>query len=69
MGQKNGETLSFHGNGMLYLNGNYKNDKQDGHWTAFKDDGSLNRSGTIKDGKLDGIWKIFDRWLCRKANT
>jgi antitoxin component YwqK of YwqJK toxin-antitoxin module len=49
----------YHPNGQLFVEGNYKDGRQEGSWTYWYEDGTQNRQVTYKNGKPDGSWESY----------
>jgi antitoxin component YwqK of YwqJK toxin-antitoxin module len=54
-----GSYREFYPNGKVFVEGQFKNGRQNGEWTFYFDNGKLNRKATYKDGKPDGPREIF----------
>jgi len=54
-----GAYREYHPNGQLFVEGQFKNGRQDGVWTYFFENGQVNRKSTYADGKLNGSWDVF----------
>ena len=57
-GIRNGQYRQFTFNGILEINGNYKNGEYSGQWTYYLD-GSIEKQGKYKDSLQTGIWKFW----------
>ena len=49
----------YHPNGQLFVEGTYKNGRQEGEWTYWYDNGTKNRVVTYKNGYPDGAWEAY----------
>lgn len=49
----------YYPNGQLFVEGTYKDGRQEGAWTYWYDDGTENRQVTYKNGKPDGAWESY----------
>ncbi len=58
---KNGPATTWNDNGGKSSEGNYLNNKANGHWTYFHFENEKKRTeGNYIAGKEDGIWKSYD---------
>jgi antitoxin component YwqK of YwqJK toxin-antitoxin module len=48
----------YYPNGQKFVDGQYKDGRQDGDWTYWHENGTLNRKLTYKDGLPDGSWDV-----------
>ena len=53
--------VEHYGNGVVKLEGFYRDGEMDGAWAFYRTDGSLMRSGSFDRGRQVGIWQTFDR--------
>jgi antitoxin component YwqK of YwqJK toxin-antitoxin module len=53
-----GSYKEFHPNDKVFIEGQYRNGRQDGEWKYYFDNGQVNRKATYKDGKPNGSWEI-----------
>ena len=60
-GKRNGEWLTFYGNGQLQFLQTFKDGELDGLWESYYENGQLRRKGNFKDGKIDGLWETFNK--------
>jgi antitoxin component YwqK of YwqJK toxin-antitoxin module len=49
----------FHPNGKPFIEGKFRNGRQEGDWTYYFDNGQVNRKATYQDGKPHGSWEVF----------
>jgi antitoxin component YwqK of YwqJK toxin-antitoxin module len=54
-----GKYKEYHPNGKTFVEGQFKEGRQQGEWSYYFDNGQLNRKAVYKDGKPDGSWEIF----------
>ena len=52
-------TKTYHENGKLELEGNFKGGKKEGLFKVYHENGKLKLEGNYKDGELEGLWKIY----------
>ena len=50
------KTISYHSNGQIWIEKNYKDGELDGKWTYYYENGQIEREGNYKDGLEDGKW-------------
>lgn len=55
----NGIGYDLHKNGELFIEGKYKNGKQEGEWKTYYDNGQLDIIGQYKNGKMNGKFKFY----------
>ena len=56
------KTISYHSNGQIWIEKNYKDGELDGKWTLYDDkNGQIRREGNYKDGEWDGKWIWYYR--------
>jgi antitoxin component YwqK of YwqJK toxin-antitoxin module len=56
--QAEGAHREYYPNGQLFVEGRFRNGRQDGEWTYWFETGKQNRKVAYKDGKLDGSWEV-----------
>ena len=62
-GVQNGNFISFHDNGFVKENGNYKLGVKVGSWKYFNEDGILITEISYDNfGKKDGTWKVWNQY-------
>jgi antitoxin component YwqK of YwqJK toxin-antitoxin module len=54
-----GKYREFHPNGKPFIEGQFKEGRQQGEWTYYFDNGQVNRKATYKDGKPNGSWEVY----------
>ena len=60
-GKKNGEWVTYHKNGQLFIKANYKDGREDGLREMYYENGQLLEKGNYKEGlREDGLWEIFN---------
>ena len=57
----NGIGYDLHKNGELFIEGKYKNGKQEGEWKTYYDNGQLDIIGQYKNGKMNGKFKFYNK--------
>ncbi len=57
-GKREGNCIWWYRNGKLYMQGQYKNDSEEGFWKKFNENGGWTE-GAFSDGKEEGEWKEF----------
>jgi antitoxin component YwqK of YwqJK toxin-antitoxin module len=50
----------FYPNGEKFVEGQYKNGRQDGQWTYYHENGKVQRTVNFSGGQPDGNWEIFN---------
>ena len=58
--EKNGKYFSYHHNGQIWYEANYKDGKQDGKSKIYLSNGQLSIEMNYKDGKKDGKWTYYN---------
>jgi len=56
---KDGLIKTYHSNGKLSHEINYKDGKRDGFYRRYSESGNLRNEGNLKDGKQNGLWKVY----------
>ena len=51
---------TYHKNGQIWEEANYKDGKRDGKWTDYHQNGQIWEEANWKDGKLDGKWTTYN---------
>jgi len=51
---------TYHENGQIWLEGNYKDGKEDGKWTLYYENGQIWIEGNYKDGEKNGKWTSYN---------
>jgi antitoxin component YwqK of YwqJK toxin-antitoxin module len=54
-----GTYREFHPNGKPFIEGKFKEGRQDGEWTYYFENGQLNRKAAYANGKPNGSWEVF----------
>jgi antitoxin component YwqK of YwqJK toxin-antitoxin module len=54
-----GKYKEYHPNSKPFIEGQFKEGRQEGEWTYYFDNGQVNRKAIYKDGKPDGSWETF----------
>jgi antitoxin component YwqK of YwqJK toxin-antitoxin module len=49
----------FHPNGKPFVEGTYRDGRQEGKWVYYFDNETKNREATYKNGRPDGAWEVF----------
>ena len=52
---------SFHQNGQISAEGQYRDGLEEGLWLTYHDNGQLASRGTYHQGQEDGDWEFWDR--------
>ena len=50
----------FYPNGEKFVEGQYKDGRQDGEWTYYHDNGKVQRTVNYTNGQPDGSWEVFN---------
>ena len=50
----------FYPNGEKFVEGQYKNGRQDGNWTYWHDNGKVQRKVNYNNGQPDGSWEVLN---------
>ncbi len=53
--------IHYHPNGEKYMEGSYKNNKREGHWTSWYDNGQLWSEGDFSSGLSEGKWVVHHK--------
>jgi antitoxin component YwqK of YwqJK toxin-antitoxin module len=57
--ESDGFYREFHPNGQKFIEGQYREGRQDGEWSYFFDNGQLNRKMSFQRGRLHGQWENY----------
>jgi antitoxin component YwqK of YwqJK toxin-antitoxin module len=57
--ESDGFYREFYPNGTKFIEGQYRNGRQEGEWSYYYDNGQLNRKVTYQNGRLHGAWERF----------
>ena len=58
---KNGQGKSYHKNGLMKYDGNWKDDKYDGHGKYYRGNGQIQYDGNWIDSKPTGQGKYYEK--------
>jgi antitoxin component YwqK of YwqJK toxin-antitoxin module len=57
--EADGTYREFYPNEQLFVEGRFRNGRQDGEWTFYHENGQLNRKATYSNGQPDGAWEVL----------
>jgi antitoxin component YwqK of YwqJK toxin-antitoxin module len=57
--ESDGYYREFHPNGAKFIEGQYRNGRQDGKWSYYFDNGQLQRQASFQAGQLHGSWENY----------
>jgi antitoxin component YwqK of YwqJK toxin-antitoxin module len=57
--EAHGGYREFYSNGKPFVEGQFRQGRQEGDWNFYHDNGQINRKATYKNGQPDGAWDVL----------